>query len=179
MKIIDRLPIPDADVLAYVGAESVRLKANQIIVWISLAVESAANWSPTTPRFPAILDTGHTHNLAIQHQHLTRWAGLHPDRMRRLGHVRHLGKKRDLYAANAWLHCNQPGTTGISSEEPLFLKLLYGIAVHPDDEKFPRLPILGLRAILSNNLHLAIDGQHATVTLRTPDWRTRLLTWWA
>ena len=41
------------------------------------------------------------------------------------------------------------------------------------------LPLLGLRAILSNNLHVAIDGERASVTVRTPDWRTRLLSWLA
>jgi hypothetical protein len=54
-----------------------------------------------------------------------------------------------------------------------------GIAVYPDGVLYPRLPLLGLRAHLSNHLHLTIDGERAAVTLRTPDWRTRLLRWLA
>lgn len=50
-----------------------------------------------------------------------------------------------------------------------------GIAVYPNGENYPRLPLLGLRAILSNNLHLAIDGEGKSVNLRTPDWKSRLL----
>ena len=42
---------------------------------------------------------------------------------------------------------------------------------------YPRLPLVGLRAILSNRVHLAVDGERQQVTLRTPDWRTRLLRW--
>jgi hypothetical protein len=67
----------------------------------------------------------------------------------------------------------------VSSDQPLFLDLPAGIGVYPDDADYPRLPLLGLRAILSNNLFLNVDGKHASVTLRTPDWRTRLLSWLA
>jgi hypothetical protein len=49
--------------------------------------------------------------------------------------------------------------------------------VYPDGEHYPRLPLLGMRAILSNRLHLTIDGARTSVTLRTPDWRTRLHSW--
>ncbi len=179
MKFLDRLPIPQKDTLAQVGAESVRFKKDQIIVWVSLALESVGRSIANVTQFPAILDTGHTHNFAIQNQHLIRWAGIRPDRIPHIGHIRHAGKRMPLYAANVWLHRNRPGTTDFLPGEPLFLKLLHGIAVFPDAENYPRLPLLGMRAILSNNLHLAVDGEHASVNLRTPDWRTRLLTWLA
>ena len=53
------------------------------------------------------------------------------------------------------------------------------MAVYPDEENYPRLPLLGLRPILSNNLYLTVDGQQESGNLRTPDWRTRLLRWLA
>jgi hypothetical protein len=84
-----------------------------------------------------------------------------------------------LNAANVWLHRNQRGTNNVSSDEPFFLKLVYGIAVYPEERQYPRLPLVGMRAILSNNIHLTVDGEHTSVTLRTPDWRTRLLAWLA
>jgi hypothetical protein len=93
MKILDRVPIPRADSRFPVGAEIVRLKQDQIIVWVSLTVESSVLWSPEAPRFPAIVDTGHTHNFAIQHQHVSRWAGIQPERLRPIGHLRHAGKR--------------------------------------------------------------------------------------
>ncbi len=128
MKILDRLPIATQESLVLVRQESVRLKEAEIIVWVSLTLPEFTEWHPATPRFPAILDTGHTHNFAIQQ---------HP------------------------------------------MNLPRGIAVFPDDRDYPRLPLLGLRAIIGNKLHLAIDGERGLVNLRTPDWKTRLLRWLA
>ena len=65
----------------------------------------------------------------------------------------------------------------VLSGEPIFLELVNGIAVYPDADRYPRLPLLGLRAVLSNRLHLSIDGEHASLSIRTPDWRTRLGAW--
>jgi hypothetical protein len=84
-----------------------------------------------------------------------------------------------LHRIRVWLYRNQRGGTAVPEDEPLYLNLPDGVAVFPDGEKYPRLPLLGLRAILSNSLHLTIDGARTSVTLRTPDWRTRLLSWLA
>jgi hypothetical protein len=52
-----------------------------------------------------------------------------------------------------------------------------GIAVHAHDavRPGPRLPLLGLPALLLNNLDLWLDpeGRHVTVQMRT--WRRRLI----
>jgi hypothetical protein len=46
-----------------------------------------------------------------------------------------------------------------------------GISVVPDDSPLaPRLPLLGLRAIIHNGLKLTIDGERAEVSLRTGGW---------
>jgi hypothetical protein len=71
-RILDRLPIPTRDDVTFVGGEQVRIKAYEIIVWVSLQPERVVDWNPRTPRFPAILDTAHTHNFSIQEQHLIR-----------------------------------------------------------------------------------------------------------
>jgi hypothetical protein len=84
-----------------------------------------------------------------------------------------------LHALKLWLHGNRPGEIAISSDEPVFVELLGGVAVYPDGEEYPRLPLLGMRAILGNHPHLAINAEHKSVILRTPDWRTRLLSWLA
>jgi hypothetical protein len=81
------------------------------------------------------------------------------------------------FTNNIWLHSNERGEMAVSGNEPIFLEVLNGIAVYPDGAEYPRLPLLGLRAILSNRLHLVIDGERTSVTLRTPDWRTRILSW--
>ncbi len=172
------LPIPSQDTLTFIGQERVRLKEAQIIVWVCLGSITTREWNPTMPRFPAILDTGHTHNFAIQRQHLIRWAGFRPDMLRQLGHIRHSGRRIELHAARLWLHHNEPGKPTVASHQHL-LDFTRGIAVFPDEAKYPRLPLLGLRAITGNDLHLSIDGERRLVNLRTPDWKTRLLRWLA
>jgi hypothetical protein len=177
--ILVRLPIPMRDEVAFVGEEHVRLKEAEIIVWVSVAEKRAGiEPNPNVPRFPAILDTGHTHNFSIQEQHLIRWAGIRPESLPTLGNIRQAGKRIPLHAANVWLHSNQPGRREVAaSRPPLLLELPRGIAVYADTEKYPRLPLLGLRAIISNRLHLAIDGEQSTVNLRTADWWTWLIRW--
>lgn len=59
-----------------VGRHSFPVKSEQIIVWISVAAQGSTQFDPRTPRFPAILDTGCNHNLLINQQHLTVYAGL-------------------------------------------------------------------------------------------------------
>src|SRR5436190_23163524 len=131
-KILDRLPILSRDDVAFVRDEMVRLKAYEIIVWVSLRVESALGWAAETPRFPAILDTAHTHNFSIQEQHLIRWAGLRPEMLRVLGAVRQAGRRLPLHAADVWMHRNQPGQRDqLRAVPPYRLELPRGIAVYP------------------------------------------------
>ncbi len=177
-KILDRLPVVARDDTVIVRNETVRVKQAEIIVWVSVAVKTALGWNPAVPRFPAILDTGHTHNFSVQQEQLVRWAGIRPEMLRVLRHIRQAGKRVPLHAANVWLHRNVPGGTAVRQDvPPCLLELPDGIAISSTTEPYPRLPLLGLRAILSNHLYLAVDGEREQVTLRTPDWRTLLLRW--
>jgi hypothetical protein len=179
-KILDRLPISVRDDIAFVGGERVNLKADEIIVWVSLSVQKALDWRTDTPRFPAILDTAHTHYFSIQEQHLGRWAGLRPEMLRLLGHLRQAGRRLPLHAANLWLHPNVPGERDrLLGRPPQLLEIRRGIAVYPDEARFPRLPLLGMRTVRDNRLHVAVDGERQRLTLRTPDWHTKLLRWLA
>ena len=145
-KILDRLPISVRDDFTFVGSEGVDLKANEIIVWVSLSVRTAPELKPGTVRFPAILDTGHTHYLSIREQQLTRWAGLRPEMLRLLGHVRQGGRRLPLHAANLWLYRNVQGERDrLQDKPPQLLEIDRGIAVYPDEAKFPRLPLVGMR----------------------------------
>jgi len=43
--------------------------------------------------------------------------------------------------------------------------------IYPDDgSDYPRLPLLGLRAIIKNKLKLAIDGKRQHASLALPIW---------
>lgn len=58
---------------------------------------------------------------------------------------------------------------------PYCLELPRGIAVYPTEGEFPRLPLLGLRALISNRLHLAVDGGRGEAWLRSRHWLIRAL----
>ena len=165
--LLDRTPFPDTPAELVVRGERVRVRSDQIIVWIGLTLERAKAPNPLAVPFPAILDTGHTHNLAIHERHLREWAGLRPDVLAERGAVRHRGQRLSLRIANIWVHPNRRGTRELAEGgTPHLIVARKGIAVYPGDD-FPRLPILGLRAIAENALTLTIDGRRRTATLRT------------
>lgn len=137
--------------------ERVEVKPFQIIVWVSVAADEHSTWDPRMPKFPAILDIGNNHNLAISSDQLARWAGIPPDNLPRLQQMRDRGKKIPLRAANLWLHANG---------DPYKLEIVEGIAVYEDGG--PRLPTLGLRALTNSKLQTFIYGDTKQVLIRTP-----------
>jgi hypothetical protein len=167
-KILDRLPIATTDGEVRVRGEPVRVKAYEVIVWVSVSPTFFVDWHPSTPAFPAILDTAHTHNFSIQEEHLIRWAGLRPEALRQLGHIRQSGQRVPIYAANVWIHRNRRGRRDLRLDPPPYcLELSRGIAISPRAVRYPRLPPLGLRALMVNDLHLTIDGAREYAYLRT------------
>jgi len=166
--ILDRVPIPMQDDVAFVGGETVRVKACEIIVWVSLSTKHVAELGEA-PRFPAIVDTGHTHNFSIREEHLIRWAGLRPESLRLLGNIRQEGSRFPLFGGDVWLYRNQRGKRDqLLNTPPHRLILPRGVAVYPTGSSYPRLPLLGMRAILSNRLRLVVDGKGAWASLSTP-----------
>ena len=171
-RLLDHMPfLAHADEVVVRG-ERVRVRADQIILWVSLTLLRVRSANPTATPFPAILDTGCTHSLAIQERHLIAWAGLRPDALSPLGAARDRGQRVQLREANIWVHPNVRGRRDeLTDRPPQLVEAERGVAVYPAGD-FPRLPILGLRAITENALTLNIDGAKRTATLRTS------LRWW-
>jgi hypothetical protein len=166
--LLDRSPIPAESSLVFVRDESVRVRANQIIAWASLTPRRTDVLAPTARAFPVIIDTGHTHTLSIQERHLMEWAGIAPDHLPFAGTVRHSGRRVTLRRATIWVHPNRPRSRDRATDRPAQgLVADPGIAVYPSGVDFPRLPILGLRAISENKLVLIINGHRREATLRT------------
>ncbi|HLQ43448.1 MAG TPA: hypothetical protein VK137_01865 [Planctomycetaceae bacterium] len=102
-----------------------------------------------SPDFPAILDPGHTHNVAMSAEHFQDWVQL---RLQRIGTVRINQQDVALYAADVQIE----GKVLVCPE---------GIAVYPSGHpRAPRLPILGLRALVRNNVRLLIDGTSVEIS---------------
>lgn len=157
MTLIDRLPFADRPHLVTVGGEAVDVYRNQIILWISIG--------DALRPLPAILDTGHGHNLSIGHGQLERWSGAS---LRRIGELE-IGHRRVVqYAADVRLHRNRPGRSALRGDS-YPLEMPQGISVFEEGDA-PRLPLIGLRTIVANKLRLAIDGERRHATLKTKGW---------
>jgi hypothetical protein len=176
VKILDRLPYSSDPTVVSAPGGRVRVKPYQIVVAVSVSLQTLREWDRRMPRFPAILDTGNNHNLSISRGHLLRWAGLQPEALPIIGAARERQQRIPLHAASVWLHRNRPGERTLRDQEPHPLKLEEGIAIYPDDIG-PRLPVLGLRALTRNQLHVAIDPERMRVSLRTADWSTKIVGW--
>ena len=159
MKILDRLPIYEGPAIIPVGDEMIQVWQNQAIVWLSL--------QDALRPFPAILDTGHSHDLSISRRHLERWTGAN---LPQIGWTRIGMEKVPQYGTKVFLHRNAPGTRQRSGQtHPL--QMDQGIAVVPDESRAaPRLPLLGMRALIGNRLRLIINGERRQVTLKTKGW---------
>jgi hypothetical protein len=167
--ILRQLPFPDKPSALVVGpGDVVAVHSFQVIVWVSLTPPKWTELPPQAPRFPAILDIGHSHNFSIREDHLRRWARIELPALRSLRSARVNRVRVPLVAANVWIHRNQPGQRDRFTDAPPFrLELPRGIAVYPPATPGePRLPLLGLRALAVNNLVLTIDGQNRRADLR-------------
>ncbi len=166
------MPFESAAGEVIVRGARVPIRADQIIVWVSLTRWLVKEPNPAAVPFPAILDTGYSHSFAISERHLSDWAGLRPEALDVRNAVRDRGQKVFLREANVWIHPNAPGQREqLADQPPYWLDAPAGIAVYPGAD-FPRLPLLGLRAIAENNLVLSVNGPKRAATLRTP------LKWW-
>jgi hypothetical protein len=158
MKIFNRLPYFDRPTAMSFGPRTIDVRSYQIIVCLSLRQLV----------FPAILDTGHSHNLTISSRQLVEWAGV--DGLEPIGEIEVNGRRMTHYRADLRLHLNKPGSRQ-PRPESLPLDVDQGITVIPDlTPGAPRLPLLGIRPISRGGLKLVIDGMRREVTLRTPGW---------
>ena len=159
MKILDRLPIYGEPALLDVRDEVFQVWQNQAIVWVSLAETLLAP-------FPAILDTGHSHNLSVARRHLQRWG---PPDLKQIGLAKIAGHLVPRFASDLFMQRNLPGNRQVAGTHRL--ELDGGIAVVPDELPIaPRLPLLGIQVIIGNRLRLVIDGERRQVTLKTKGW---------
>ncbi len=178
--ILREMPFFDRPSVVRVGGVAVRVKAHQIVAWVSLTPLENRELEPGCPRLPAIIDTGNTMTFSLKESQLRQWAGIDARFLLRAGTTRHGGRAVPMHAARLWLHGNQPGKRDSFANAPAHrLNLEEGIVIYPDNAPLaPRLPLIGLRALEENRLHLKVNAERLRVSLRSPDWVTRLFGWW-
>jgi hypothetical protein len=155
MRILDRLPYFDKPSLITFANGTAEIRAFQIIVWLRI----------DRSIFPAVLDTGHSHNFSIPERLLNNWAGV--DSLPKIGRVEVNRQPMWQFEATLWIHKNRRGTREPTAAA-FQLKTEQGITIVPDGASHaPRLPILGLRAISASKLRLVVDGKRRFVALST------------
>ena len=178
MKILDRVPISEDHASLRFGDRYVTIHANQILVWVSVHLSEVLVPEQTIPRFPALLDTGNNFGFSVQDRHLREWAGIDPGLLEALGDIAIEGKIVTRREATAWVYPTIPGRQEVANEKPPFwLKMAKGIAVYTPDAVTPgpRLPLLGLPALLNNDLDWWLDPERRHITVQPRTWRRPLI----
>ena len=167
--ILRDLPYFDEKSIIVVRNRREAVRAQQIVVWVSLADIDQRELLRGTPRLPAVLDSGFSHNFGIREEHLMRWAGIQPAYFPRMGDIRVNDVTVPRHDADVWLYRNRPGQRDELADGPPFrLAISQGSVVYPaDTPNAPRLPVLGLRGLKWTGLQLSIDCDRLLVRLRT------------
>ena len=160
MKILDRLPFEACDSFIPTHVGPLHIRPYQIMVWVSLRTKD----NLSRP-FPAVLDTGLNHNLAINESLLHSWLDLTPARFDHWGFAKIEGEKIPVKMADALLHPNIRGEKTMSGKAPFPLETPQGILIFPKTNVYPRLPILGLRALINSGLQTVISGKGKFVSV--------------
>lgn len=162
MNVLNRLPIHDVRTTAQVMGETVAFRAFQIIVWVSASLSERLPESAV--RFPAILDTGHSHNFSIRESQLRQWGGIDAKECRNHGVILVNRQEVTLRKLNLWIHHNRRETPVLIPKASL-LPFPEGISVFSDDmPSAPRLPLLGLRGLVRNHWRLTIEGPSVSIS---------------
>jgi hypothetical protein len=178
MKILDRLPIPDDRLSLRFGDRYLRIRADQIPVWVSVHLSGVLEPEENIPRFPALMDTGNNFGFSIPARHLREWAGIDPGLLEVCGEITIEGKVATCREAAVWLYSNIPGRLEVASgRAPFRLRMPKGIAVYAPDAipPGPRLPLMGLPALLDNDLDWWLDPERRHITVQTRAWRRPLI----
>lgn len=143
-----KISIPEQPTTVETPTGPVLVRAYQIVVSVRLLVADTVS-----PTFPAVLDTGHSHNFSITETQLQEWASmsLKPSRLIRVNGL------------------PVPVTRADLDVEGMRLFLPEGIAVFPDAHPgATRLPLVGMRVLVRNGLRVVIDGPGKIVTISRP-----------
>jgi hypothetical protein len=177
-KILDRLPVLEQRTSPSFAGKSVTVHRDQILVWVSVHLAGVPRLEPNIPRIPALLDTGNNFGFSLQQRHLREWAGLDPGLLSLLGNLEINDQTVNRHEASVWLYPNVPGKREVAvGSPPYLLEMERGIAVFPPDAAppGPRLPLLGLAALLNNNLDFWLDPDLREVTVQTQSWRRHVM----
>jgi len=147
--------------------------AQQIVVGVSIAIDTVIRFHDDLPIIPAILDIGLNQSFSIHQYHLEESAGI-PKQT--LAHFKlnqtYFNQEYDICNASLWLHRLpfQRNNNGPPPRSPVFLGqsstvIVYKYHKHQlakhiiNNYVYPRLPCLGMKALTENHLRFFLDGK--------------------
>jgi hypothetical protein len=178
MKILDRLPVSEQRSSLRFGGRFVTIHRDQIPVWVSVHLSGVLEPEELIPKFPAIRDTGNNFGFLVQDRQLREWAGIDPGGLEALADIEINAQIVGRREATVWLYPNIPDRQDVDSSRPSFrLQMRNGIAVYAPDvvPPAPRLPLLGLPALLDNDLDWWLDPDQRNITVQSRTWRRHLM----
>jgi hypothetical protein len=119
-EVLDRLPFEPHHSSVDTAVGPVAVRAFQIVVWLSFRLEGILSRP-----FPAVLDTGHSHNFSINEALLESWLNLRIDQFRPRALTKVDGEKLPLRTAELVLHRNLPTTKAIGRGSQSLKALLF------------------------------------------------------
>jgi hypothetical protein len=165
--IVHQVPIIEKETTVLVRGKGIPVLENQLVVWVAIRPKGVEVPPPVTDAFPAILDLGFNHNFFLRDDHFFEWAGYRQEDTGAIGRRRFFGSAIHLRPFNIWIFRNKPRRRDeLRSAIPVLLELADGLAVNIPGHSLPRLPLLGLNALLTNRLRLAVDGEKRRFSLR-------------
>ena len=164
MRILSNLPFSTKHSHIESPTGIIEILPYQIVIWTTLLTPHGVSTA-----FPAILDTGLNQSFALSETHLEEWAGLRAEQLKTWGKVRVNGRPLPLKVADIGLYYNVRGASHRTEQSPYRLMASEGVIVYPKGPS-PRLPLLGLRALVQNKLRLSIDGTANAISLRSGWW---------
>jgi hypothetical protein len=178
--ILRALPYFDKETTVTFDTTRLTIYAYQVILWVGIAKVGEDKPADDLRFFPAILDTGHNHNLAISPHQLRHWSGIAWQSLplERGEEKKYQNVPVPHRRANIWVRPNKHGSRDDPDPDqpPVLMELDKGIAVYGDNEQVgikattslvgPRLPLIGLRTLTINKTKLEVDAQNLSVWLQ-------------
>jgi hypothetical protein len=125
-----------------------------------------------------LLDTGNNFGFSVQERQLRESAGIDAGGLEVLTDIAINAQVVGRREASVWLYPNFSGRQEMDTgRPPLRLEMRKGIAIYPLDmvRLAPRLPLLGLPALLDNGLDWWLDPDWRNITVQSRTWRRRLM----
>jgi hypothetical protein len=158
VKILDRLPFDTAVTTVDSSCGPLEIRPFQIVVWVRIGTSELFSRP-----FPTVLDTGMNHNLSIREAMLEPLTGIRPDQFEDGGHTKVLNEEIPLKFADVYLEPNIRGERVLSGKPSYRLNTPRGIMLPRG--RTPRIPLLGIRALVASGLRLVIDGRRKVISV--------------